>query len=155
MTLVVESDSCAARVFHQKIMGGMLRQDCKGIILRRDGEVIASVLYEGFNGANVFAHIAAIPGGRWLTREFLRAMFHYPFVQLGVQRITGMTDASNWRSRVFNGHLGFKPEAILKRAGRDGGDAVIYAMFREDCKYVDPPQEDLQPLDGQRQQQHA
>ena len=41
--------------------------------LERDGELIAGVIYEGFNGHNVWMH-CAIPGR--LPREFLSACFH-------------------------------------------------------------------------------
>lgn len=137
MTYKVEADSFTARRFFQEIMGGDLRLGSKGIINRAaNNEVLAAVLYDGYNGANIFPHIASRPGSRWLTRDFLRVMFHYPFVQLGCRRMTALVDMSNTRSRRFNKHLGFAPEAILKGAGSDGGDALVSVMFREDCRYV-------------------
>lgn len=101
--------------------------------LERDGELIAGVIYEGFNGYNVWMH-CAIPGR--LTREFLNACFHYPFVQLGCKRVSGYVEASNIKARIFDEHLGFRPEARLRGAASDGGDVILYAMTREGCRYV-------------------
>lgn len=101
--------------------------------LERDGELIAGVIYEGFNGHNVWMH-CAIPGR--LTREFINACFHYPFVQLGCKRVSGYVEASNIKARLFDEHLGFKPEARLRGAASDGGDVILYAMTREGCRYV-------------------
>lgn len=108
----------------------------KGICLLRDGEVVCGVIYDEFNGTNVFMHVAAEVGGKWLTRDFLRCAFHYPFVQLGVKRITGWVEAHNFKARRFDEHLGFKEEARLKGAGTNGVDVILYVMRREDCRYV-------------------
>lgn len=101
--------------------------------LERDGELIAGVIYEGFNGHNIWMH-CAIPGR--LTREFVNACFHYPFVQLGCKRVSGYVEASNIKARLFDEHLGFKPEARLRGAASDGGDVILYAMTKEGCRYV-------------------
>lgn len=108
----------------------------KGIGLEKDARLVAGVVYEGFTGHNIFMHVAAEPGGKWLTRGFLSAAFAYPFDQLGVDRVTGWVEASNERARRFDEHLGFTPEAVLKGAATDGGDVIIYTMWRKDCRYV-------------------
>lgn len=108
----------------------------KGIGLEKDGDLIAGVLYEGFNGVNCWMHVAALEGSRWLNREYLQTCFHYPFVQVGVKRVSGAVDASNVAARRFDEHLGFKQEAVLHGAAADGGDVILYVMRREDCRYV-------------------
>lgn len=108
----------------------------KGLGLERDGELVAGVLYEGYNGQNVWMHVAAVPGGRWLNRDYLYYCFHYPFNELGVKRISGYVNASNTAARRLDEHLGFKPEAMLTGAAPDGGDVILYAMWRKDCRYV-------------------
>lgn len=108
----------------------------KGLGLEEDGELIAGVLYEGFNGNNIWMHVAAVPGKRWMTREYLRYCFYYPFVECGVQRISGYVNASNTEARRFDEHLGFRQEARLSGAAPDGGDVIIYVMWREECRYV-------------------
>lgn len=108
----------------------------KGIGLEVDGELVAGVIYESFNGNNVWMHVAISDGGRHLTRSALRNCFDYPFNQMGVQRITGYVEASNTAARRFDEHLGFRQEAVLSGAASDGGDVIIYVMRREDCRYL-------------------
>lgn len=107
----------------------------KGIGLERDGKMVAGVLYEGYTHHNIWMHVAAEPGSHWLTRDFLRAVFAYPFVQLGVDRVSGYVDASNTAARRFDEHLGFQEEAVLKGAARDGGDVILYVLWKKDCRY--------------------
>ncbi len=110
--------------------GGM-----RGIGLRRGGELVAGVLYEGINDFNLWMHVAATPGRHWLCRRFLRAAFAYPFRICGVRRVSGYVNDSNTDARRFNEHLGFTVEARLAGAASDGGDVLIYVMRREDCRY--------------------
>lgn len=109
-----------------------------GIGLQRHGAMVSGVIYEGFNGKNIWMHVAAEPGGRWLTREYMRVCFAYPFIQCGVDRISGYVNASNKEARRFDEHLGFIQEATLQGAAADGGDVIIYVMRRNGCRYVDP-----------------
>lgn len=112
-------------------VGGM-----KGIGLEKDGELIAGALYEGYNGQNIWAHLAGKPGKRWMNREFLHYGFYYPFCELGVKRISGYVNASNTEARRLNEHFGYQEEARLTGAAPDGGDVILYVMWRKDCRYV-------------------
>lgn len=107
----------------------------KGLGLERDGELIAGVLYEGFNGVNCWMHVATTPGKKW-TMEFLRYCFYYPFVEVGLKRVSGAVDASNLAARRFDEHLGFEREAVLLGAAADGGDVILYVMWRDKCRYL-------------------
>lgn len=107
----------------------------KGLGLERDGELIAGVLYEGYNRINVWMHVAATPGKRW-SMEFLRYCFYYPFVELGCKRVSGYVEASNLAARRFDEHLGFEREAVLRGAASDGGDVILYVMWRDKCRYL-------------------
>lgn len=110
--------------------------DARSIGLRKDGALVAGVIFDGFNGRNVWMHVAARPGRDWMTRYYLRACFHYPFVTCGVDRISGYVNESNQQARRFDEHLGFKEEARLKGAAPDGGDVIIYVMWRQDCRFL-------------------
>ena len=81
------------------------------------------------------AHIAGKPGRRWLTREFLFAIFDYPFNQLGVRRITGLVPKKNKDARRFDEHLGFEYEGNMRNALADD-DMIIYGMLKEKCKWL-------------------
>ena len=66
--------------------------------LRKHGALVAAAIYEGFNGQNMWVHLAGLPGARWMTRDFLRAGFAYPFLVCGVKRLSGYVNAGNtWR----------------------------------------------------------
>jgi len=108
----------------------------QGIGLERDGELIGAIMYENFSGTNVWMHVAGVAGKQWINRLLLKAAFKYPFVQLGCNRVSGWVDASNLKARRLDEHLGFKQEAILEGAAKDGGDVIIYRMKKEECRFL-------------------
>lgn len=107
-----------------------------GIGLLRDGQLIAGTLYEGFNGTTVWCHIAAIPGRRWMTREYLRHIFEYPFEQLCVESIMVWVESTNKDSLRFCTNLGFSEEAVLRGAGANGVDVHLLRMWRNECRFI-------------------
>jgi len=102
----------------------------------RDDKVIAAIGYDQYNGQNVFMHVASDGTGKWSTRHILHEAFKFPFVTMGVARVSAWVEDSNYRSRRFVTNLGFTPEARLTHAARDGGDVLIYRMFRQECRYA-------------------
>lgn len=105
-----------------------------GIGRERDGQLIAGILYEDWNHANVVCHIAGV-GKNWLNRNLLWVMFDYPFRQLGVKRITTTVAQSNTVSQRFTEHLGFTLETRLLDA-HPSGDLFIYRMMAADCRWL-------------------
>lgn len=120
----------------ERIEGFAASEGMRAIGLRRHGALVAGAIYEGFNGHNMWVHLAGEDGARWMTRDFLRAGFGYPFLVCGCSRISGYVNESNTSARRLNEHLGWEPEARLSRAAPDGGDVILYVMKREDCRYV-------------------
>lgn len=100
------------------------------------GRLVAGVLYEDWNGANVVCHIRGI--GNWATRDYLRIIFDYPFNQLGVRRITCPVDSSNTVSNHFVSRLGFSLECSLVGA-TPSGNLNIYRMTRDECRFLRLP----------------
>lgn len=103
--------------------------------LERDGQILAAVIYNHYTGPNVMTSIAGAPGRRWLTRDYLRAIFRYPFVQLEVRRITALVATRNAESRRFVEHLGFTIEGLMRHAEVDD-DLMVYGMLRQECRYL-------------------
>ena len=136
MPLSVTTDTVRVLDFVRTLMPMNAVEGMQALGVERDGELVAGVLYEGFNDYNVWMHVAAVPGSRWLNRRLLRAFFSYPFDQMGVRRVSAYVNASNTVARRFDEHLGFKPEATLTGAAPDGGDVILYSMWRKDCRYV-------------------
>jgi len=106
-----------------------------GIGWARNGELVAGVVFNEWNGANINGHIAAT-GRHAFTRDFLWAMGHYPFVQLGVKRVTGLVAEGNLAARRFNEHLGYQLETRLAGA-HPTGDLLIYVMWPENYKWLE------------------
>ena len=100
----------------------------------RDGQIVGGVVYDNFRGASICMHVAG-SDGHWMSREFLRAVFGYPFDQLGVKKVLGTVDSPNVAAQQFDEHLGFVLEATLRDAGR-GGDLLIYSMTRAQCRHL-------------------
>lgn len=106
---------------------------CSAIGKVKDGQLVAGVVYEDFNGVNVNCHIRFEPNS--LTKEFLGLIFQYPFIQLKVNRITGIVISTNKKALNLDQGLGFEPEAVLKGAHPDG-DIHLLVMWKEKCKYL-------------------
>lgn len=131
----ITTDSERVNAFVAERMGIAGWSNAVGIGLEENGELIAGVTFDYYNGASICMHVAAVEGRRWMTREYLWFCFYYPFEQLGVKRITGLVPETNMDARRFDEHLGFKLETRLKDAAPDG-DVLVYAMFKEDCRFL-------------------
>jgi RimJ/RimL family protein N-acetyltransferase len=107
----------------------------QAIGLERDGQLVASVVYNYYTGFNIAMHIAAIPGCRWLTKEYLKVAFRYPFEQLNVQRVTGYVPSTNLTARRFDEHLGFVEEGRMRQALPDD-DLIVYGMLKTECRWL-------------------
>lgn len=108
----------------------------QGIGVERNGELVGGVLYDSYSTNNIFMHVAGTDGMQWASKSFVKAAFGYPFHQLKCKRVSGWVEASNIKARQLDEHLGFKPEAVLEGAARDGGDVIIYRMWREECRFI-------------------
>lgn len=114
--------------------GGFYRDGSACIGLESDGELIAGVLYDYHNGASIYMHVAS-GVQHWLDRDFLRAVFWYPFVQLKCKVVIGLVPESNLKARRFDEHLGFKLTATIPE-GHPEGALLIYTLRKEDCRWV-------------------
>lgn len=99
----------------------------------KDGKIIAGVLYEGYNGKSVAMHVAG--EGNWLSREYLWAVFHYPFEVLKAEKILGLVSSANEKAMKLDIGLGFVHEATVKDACKDG-DLNILTMTRDQCRWL-------------------
>lgn len=103
--------------------------------IEHEGELVAGVVVNNYNGANATCHIAiARP-----TRE-LPELFHhvclYAFRQCGLKRLTGMVPASKPKVVAFDKHLGFEEEFVMPSAAADGGALVILVMWPDKCRWL-------------------
>lgn len=132
--LVFDQEQRVDEFVRQYVPGASL-PGFRAIGLERDGELTAGILYENFNDSNVWCHIAAKPGGHSMNRDFIRALFAYPFGQLGLRRMSAYVKESNHQVRGFMNNLGFRCEAVLEEAGDGGETMMIYCMKKEWCRH--------------------
>lgn len=131
-----EDERCLAWV--TKTLGrANLFSDAKAIGLEGENGLLAVCAYDRFTDCDVSMHIASNGSGHWLTRAFLVAGFSYPFVQLGLRRITGLVPSKNKRALRFNRRLGFKVEGMHRLALPDD-DLVILGMLKSECPFIPP-----------------
>lgn len=117
--------------------GGQWTPGCGAAIgLEKHGRLVAGVLFDNFNGANINMHVASDGSKNWMCREYLWFCFYYPFKQLGVKRITGLVAESNLAARRFDEHIGFELETSLKDAAPDG-DLLVYRMTPDKCRWLE------------------
>lgn len=109
------------------------RGSCIG--LEDDTGIVVGVLFDSFNGASVFMHVAAVPGKSWMDRKILWICFDYPFNQLKVKKIFGLVEEGNQAAREFDENLGFVREATLTDAA-PSGSLLVYSMTRSQCRWL-------------------
>lgn len=105
--------------------------------LEEDGQLIAGVVYNLYTGPSISMHVAAVPGRRWMTRDFLWRAFAYPFVQLNCRRVTGLVREDNLDAQRFDEKLGFVREGLIRSACEDGQNMILYGMLREECRWLE------------------
>lgn len=70
---------------------------------------------------------------KWATPGTVRALLRYPFIQLGVKRMTGITKKSNKNARTLMSKLGFVLEGVHPFAA-GGSTACTYGLYEKTAK---------------------
>jgi RimJ/RimL family protein N-acetyltransferase len=99
-----------------------------------EGKLLGVVAYNGFIGHVCSIHCAG--DGNWISREFLKAAFSYPFKAAGMMALICTVASSNLHSLRLVTHLGFKEFAAIPLAWDGVSDLVILKMMREDCRWI-------------------
>lgn len=84
-----------------------------------NSEIVGVVGYEGFTGTACRMHMAG--EGRWITREFIRLAFRYPFNSLGLKMVFGVVPSGNAVALDIDLRLGFTELIYVPGAHPDGG----------------------------------
>lgn len=106
----------------------------KSLAALEKGEIIGAVVYDAFTPYDCCIHVRLEkPGCK--TPEVLRAVFGYPFEQLGLKRLTGLVGAQNDKGRKLVTWLGFHFEGCKASALGDE-DELVYGMLASGCKWI-------------------
>lgn len=120
----------------QDKIGVTFRPDATTIGLEKDGALAAVVVYDGFSETDCNMHIASDGTRAWMNKALLLSAFAYPFVQLGLLRVTGLVPAHNAAALAFDEHLGFVREGFHPKAGPGGSDLISLGMLRDTCRFI-------------------
>ena len=105
--------------------------DPVAIGVARGGEIVAAALFANHQGPTIeVTFVTSTP--RWASREMVRGILQYPFVQLGCKRVTAVTEACNKPARAFLERLGFRQEGVHPEAF-PSGDGISYGLLRKDA----------------------
>lgn len=135
MTRLVYGEEERLLPWAQERIGVRFRRDAYTIGLERDGEIVAVVVFDNFSEADVNMHIASDGSRAWLNKSLLVAAFAYPFIQLGLRRVTGMVPAKNTAALKFDEHIGFVREGYHRNATPDD-DLVSLGLLRQSCRFI-------------------
>lgn len=114
------------------------RAQCIMCVESESGVPIAGVAYDGYNGHIIMAHIW-IDKGRKPSKEWIAAIFDYPFNKLVVKKIVGQVRSSNAAALEIDKHFGFVPEARIEDFYDNGDSLEVLTMTRPQCKILSSP----------------
>lgn len=96
----------------------------------------AMVIYDGWTPRAVQLHIFSYGPKFLLRRDFITAIFHYPFNEASKSILYTITPESADGSMALSRALGFREISRIKDGWDTGVDMVIKEMRREECRYV-------------------
>lgn len=116
-------------------------ENTKAIGHVKDGKLIAAVIYNNFtcqlDGSFFDAEMSVYSIDKsWATRQYLKAVFSYPFTQLKLERVHTACSAQDEGAIMFNKKVGFKPEGYHRGAWILGGDMISFGMLKGECKWA-------------------
>lgn len=101
----------------------------------RHGKLIAALVYMNYRKTNIEICLAA-DDPRWCRKGVLAALFAYPFLQLGLRRITAIIPASNEQSLRITRGMGFVEEGRHECLFPNGEAGISFRMLREECRWL-------------------
>jgi hypothetical protein len=100
---------------------------------------------QGFIGKVAQIHVAYYPGWHFTPRSMLREVFHYAFVTAKLEMLLGVVNSKNTKAMRMDKHLGFRELLRLPKMHDDGGDLVLLAMKKSECRYL-VRADDMEPM---------
>lgn len=119
----------------QERIGVAFRRDAYTLGLEKNGELVAVVVYDGFSEFDCNMHIASDGTSAWMNKSLLVSAFAYPFMQLKLNRVTGLVPSKNEAALKFDEHLGFEREGLHRKACGDD-DLISLGMLKENCRFI-------------------
>jgi len=99
-----------------------------------NNELRAVAAYCSFQGQSCNFHLCST-GNYWMNKEFLQAIFEYPFIVARLKIMLAIVSGENKKSLNLSNRFGFKEVANIPYAHQDG-NLVIFTMQSNDCKWL-------------------
>jgi RimJ/RimL family protein N-acetyltransferase len=114
-------------------LGGPVRGvDPIAIGVARADRIVAVALFSNFQPPTIeVTFVTTTP--RWASREMIRGILAYPFLQLGCKRVTAVTETCNAPARSFLERLGFLQEGVHPDAF-PSGEGISYGLLRRNAE---------------------
>ena len=110
--------------------GGPIRStEPKAIGVARGGKIVAAAIFYDYRLTTIEVTFVTTEK-RWASRQAIKAILHYPFVQLGCRRLNAITEQSNLEARDFLERLGFMQEGVHPDAFQSG-TGLSYGLLRD------------------------
>lgn len=126
--MIVSDDRCAK--FVSDALGLGLCPPFTAMGIEKDGQIVAAVVFNQFEGANIHVSVA----GKGWTRGFMRAVGEYVYRQLGCERMTVTTDQP--KVIAFAERCGGQVEGVMRSHFGAGRDATIVGILRDEYVFA-------------------
>jgi len=103
--------------------------------VNKSDEIEWVVGYTAFIGKTCQMHVVNLKGNA-TPRQLLFAAFDYPFNYMGIDKVLGVVNSKNEHAMKYDQKLGFKEVQRFEGLHDDGGDIVLFAMDKADCKWI-------------------
>lgn len=104
------------------------------IAVEKDGELVACSGYDRWHKTSIQQHIF-IKKGVTVPRAFWWFIAYYPFVQLGVDMLIGITPSDNEDALRLAKKYGYVEQYRIEGA-HPGGSLVIQTLHKDQCKWL-------------------
>jgi RimJ/RimL family protein N-acetyltransferase len=100
-----------------------------------DDTLLAVVVFHGYTERYDICEVSiASSSPRWMQRGVVRAILHYPFVQLGCRKLYGTIEITNVRACKLIQGLGFKREGVLRSHFGEKRHACVYGLMAHEFR---------------------
>lgn len=107
---------------------------CKAIGVVHDGQLVAGIVYHNWNPESAVIELSAAgTDRRWLSRPVIKAMFGYPFDQIGCQMVVLRVSERNGVMCGIARRFGFREYRVPRLRGRDEAE-IIFTLTEEDWR---------------------
>jgi RimJ/RimL family protein N-acetyltransferase len=97
--------------------------------------LVGGVVFTDYRGHDIDVSLA-FDDPRWVRKALLKRLFAYPFLDLGVARITALT-ADDDKMQKFMRWIGWRQEGRHVQALDGTHDMLSWRMLRSECRWLE------------------